>query len=290
VAQALRLPLQRVSVETALEEDLMGRLLYDETLPDLVVTLWYMPSEGAANQPSNLRDEFLRQYEESGSPLQAAPTSSRILVVEDLDEPPPSQQEPSSIPEDTERRHDNEETKRAINEEALQAKVAALEEEVERIKHQERLRAEMEKEKTNEESGAGSIGDTVRELSRSQDREELKELLAQRDLVRGARMEANDLILERERQKQLKIERDVSMMRELDAAAAGHKNGIVNIQLAPRPQERRDFEAEIRENPRHIARQHAWLQPLLQRSATPPSDMRPADASGATREESDYWM
>ena len=87
VAQALRLPLQRVSVETALEvgmlkfckprdrdtyrplivklgpkqEDLMGRLLYDETLPDLVVTLWYMPSEGAANQPSNLRDEFLRQ-------------------------------------------------------------------------------------------------------------------------------------------------------------------------------------------------------------------------------------
>jgi hypothetical protein len=197
--------------------------------------------------------------------------------------------EPPFVPDDTEVRYPKEEMKRKTSDEALHAKVAALEEEVERIKQQERLRAQMEMERTNEETGAGSIGETVRELSRSADREALKNLQAQRDKVHGARMEANDLILERERQKQLKIARDVAMMRELDAAAARHKNGIVNVPLAPRPQKSRDFEAEIKENPRHIARQHAWLQPLLQRGANRAPDMRPLNASGATLEAED-WM
>lgn len=43
------------------QEDLVGRHRYDEELPDLVVTLWYLPKESTPDEAQSLKDEFLRQ-------------------------------------------------------------------------------------------------------------------------------------------------------------------------------------------------------------------------------------
>ena len=123
VAQALRLPLHRVSVETALEvtslklnevlliadfplellcgalqtrscmvrkqEDLVGRQRFEEEVPDLIVTLWCLADEGMADEANLIKADFIRQAQEAYSTLRSALTSSRMILVEDLDEPPP---------------------------------------------------------------------------------------------------------------------------------------------------------------------------------------------------------
>ena len=156
----------------------------------------------------------------------------------------------------------------------LLSKVQQLEAEIERIKERERLRAELESEKADVQVTEGhqeSLGETVRELERESDRQTLRNLaaegLAQVDQVCNVELEVQRLIKERQKQKQIRLERDLTMMRKSDVASSVYKDGI-SVPIAPRPQSKLDLETEIRDNPRHLAHQHSWLQPLLQRGTT----------------------
>lgn len=69
---------------------MVGRERFEEELPDLIVTLWCLPDERMADEANLIKAEFIRQAEEADSALRSALTSSRMILVEDLDEPPPA--------------------------------------------------------------------------------------------------------------------------------------------------------------------------------------------------------
>jgi hypothetical protein len=184
------------------------------------------------------------------------------------------------------------------HEAGLLSKVQQLEAEIERIKEHERLRTERESEKVDVQVPKGhqeSLGETVRELERESDRQTLRNLasegLAQGAQVRNAELEVHKLIKERQKQKQIRLERDLTMMRKLDAASSLYKDGI-SVPIAPRPQRKRDLETEIRDNPRHLAHQHSWLQPLLQRGTTQVKEGadRQRQVESVASECGDEWM
>lgn len=149
----------------------------------------------------------------------------------------------------------------------LHAKVQQLEDEIQRLKEGERLRSELLHESAVQEIDIldqVSLGETVREMERESDRRILSSLQAEGDKSRKAESAVQELIKARQKNSHMK-ERDLTLMQELDSASR-HLEGRILVPFAPRP-EKGDLDKEIKDNPRHLARQHSWLQPLLQREA-----------------------